>query len=63
MRRMLRVAPIQINEALGEVGAADAENIRAEIEVVTDSGRILTYASTVDNRTGDPEFQTAWTRD
>ena len=54
---------IQINEALTEVGAADAADVRAEIEVLTDGGRILAYASTVDNRTGDPMFQTAWTRD
>ena len=54
---------IQINEALTEVGAADVANVRAEIEILTDGGRVLAYASTVDNRTGDPVFQMAWTRD
>jgi hypothetical protein len=54
---------IQINEALAEAGAADAANVRAEIEVITVGGRVLAYASTVDNRTGDPVFQMAWTRD
>jgi hypothetical protein len=54
---------IQINEALAEAGAADAVNVRAEIEVFTVGGRVLAYASTVDNRTGDPVFQMAWTRD
>jgi hypothetical protein len=54
---------IQINEALADVGAADTADVRAEIEVVTDGGRVLAYASTVDNQTGDPVFQTAWTRD
>ena len=44
-------------------GAADVANVRAEIEVLTDGGRVLAYASTVDNRTGDPVFQMAWTRD
>lgn len=51
------------NEALTEVGAADAADVRAEIEVLTDGGRVIAYASTVDNRTGDPVFQTAWTHD
>lgn len=54
---------IQINEALSEAGAADAANVRAEIEVLTNGGRVLAYASIVDNRTGDPVFQMAWTRD
>ncbi len=54
---------IQINEALTEVGAADTTDVRAEIEVITVGGRVLAYASTVDNRTGDPVFQMAWTHD
>jgi len=54
---------IQINEVLAEIDSAEIANVRAEIEVLTDGGRVLAYASTVDNRTGDPVFQTAWTRD
>ena len=54
---------IQINEVLAEIGSAEIANARAEIDVLTDGGRVLAYASTVDNRTGDPVFQTAWTRD
>ncbi len=54
---------IQVNEALAEAGATEATNVRAEIEVMTDDGRALAYASTVDNRTGDPVFQMAWTKD
>jgi len=53
----------QINEVLAEIGSSEIENVRAEIDVLTDGGRVLAYASTVDNRTGDPVFQTAWTRD
>ena len=54
---------VQINEVLSQVGADDASDVRAEIEVTTDGGLLVAYASTVDNRTGDPVFQTAWTRD
>lgn len=54
---------LQINEVLADVGAVDAADVRAEIKVLTDGGRVLAYASTVDNRTGDPVFQTAWTLD
>ncbi len=52
---------VQIDRVLGEIGADEATGVRALVEVVTVDGRVLAYASTVDNGTGDPVFQTAST--
>jgi hypothetical protein len=65
---MLFITPI----APGQVGEGDLAPLHRPIDdkmrVIDmadfiDGGRVLAYASTVENRTGDPVFQTAWTRD
>lgn len=43
----------QINQILATAGVT-LEDGRMEVEVLSDSGRVTAYASTVDNRTGDP---------
>jgi hypothetical protein len=46
----------QINDIFNRVGAADVSDGYAVVRTTTVAGRFLTYASVVDNITGDPVF-------
>jgi len=52
-------AYVQLDKVLLEVGASEILNARAEVRLLTPGSRVLAYASSVDNRTGDPVFQGA----
>jgi hypothetical protein len=47
---------VQLNRVLRNLTAETVIGARAEVEVLTAGGRVLAYASVVDNRTGDPTF-------
>jgi hypothetical protein len=47
----------QYDQIIGQKGLT-LEGGRVEIEVVSDTGKVTAYASTVDNQTGDPTFIT-----
>lgn len=49
-------ARAQLQLSTRELGAGDFTNGRVDIEVVSGSGRVLGYASVIDNRTGDPIY-------
>jgi hypothetical protein len=46
----------QVNRILDTLGVAPADNAFAEVEVTGGSGRVTSYASMVDNQTGDAIF-------
>ncbi len=50
---------IQVNRILREVTIDEVRNARAEIVIEGSTGRVAVYASSVDNRTGDPVMQLA----
>lgn len=52
---------VQIDRALTGIGVEEATGVRAVVEVTTEGGQVLAYASTIDNGTGDPVFQSAST--
>ncbi len=51
-----RFANLQLNDILSRAGPGTADNAYAEITVVQGNGRIVAYASVIDNRTGDAVF-------
>ena len=53
-------AYVQIDRVLRSVSNSWLRNARAEVRVSAGSGRVIAYAASVDNRTGDPVMQLAW---
>jgi hypothetical protein len=51
---------IQLNRVLRLVSGTGLRNVRAEVRVESGNGGIIAFATSVDNRTGDPVMQMAW---
>jgi hypothetical protein len=51
---------IQLNRVLRSVSGAGLRNARAEVRVASSIARVIAYAASVDNRSGDPVMQLAW---
>jgi len=51
---------IQLNRVLRLVSGAGLRNARAEVRVESSISRVIAYAASVDNRSGDPVMQLAW---
>jgi len=51
---------IQLNRVLRSVSAAGLRNVRAEVRVKSATGGVIAFATSVDNRSGDPVMQIAW---
>lgn len=59
-RVLLPFEYVQFDRVLETVSDSVLRNARAEVRVSEGSGRIIAYASSVDNRSGDPVMQMAW---
>jgi hypothetical protein len=51
---------IQLNRVLRSVTDSALRNARAEVRVESGIARVIAYAASVDNRSGDPVMQLAW---
>jgi hypothetical protein len=51
---------IQLNRVLRLVSGAGLRNARAEVRVKSSISGVIAYATSVDNRSGDPVMQLAW---
>jgi len=51
---------IQLNRVLRLVSGTGLRNVRAEVRVESGNGGVIAFATSVDNRTGDPVMQMAW---
>jgi hypothetical protein len=51
---------VQLDRVLRSVTDSALRNARAEVRVSAGSGRVIAYAASVDNRSGDPVMQLAW---
>ena len=51
---------IQLNRVLRSVSGAGLRNVRAEVRVESSTGGVIAFATSVDNRSGDPVLQIAW---
>jgi hypothetical protein len=54
---------IQLDRVLRLVSGAGLRNARAEVRVESGISRVIAYAASVDNRSGDPVMQLAWPMD
>jgi hypothetical protein len=53
-------AYVQLDRVLRSVSNSALRNARVEVRVEAGSARVIAYAASVDNRTGDPVMQLAW---
>jgi len=51
---------IQLNRVLRSVSGTGLRNVRAEVRVESSTGGVIAFATSVDNRSGDPVMQIAW---
>jgi len=51
---------LQFNRVLKLVSGSGLRNVRAEVNVLSRNRGIIAFASSIDNRTGDPVTQIAW---
>jgi len=51
---------IQLNRVLRSVNGSGLRNVRAEVRVESSTGGVIAFATSVDNRSGDPVMQIAW---
>ncbi|MBD3855778.1 MAG: hypothetical protein IFK92_04455, partial [Acidobacteria bacterium] len=51
---------IQLNRVLRSVSGTGLRNVRAEVRVESITGGVIAFATSVDNRSGDPVMQIAW---
>jgi hypothetical protein len=51
---------LQFNRVLKLVSGSGLRNVRAEVKVLSATGGIIAFSSSIDNRTGDPVTPIAW---
>ncbi len=51
---------IQLNRVLRSISETGMRNIRAEVRLKSEAGGVIAFATSVDNRSGDPVMQIAW---
>ena len=53
-------ATIQLNRVLRQLSTLELRNVRAEVRVESSLSGVIAFATSVDNRSGDPVMQVAW---
>jgi len=51
---------VQLDRVLRSVSNSSERNARAEVRLISPTGGVVAYATSIDNRTGDPVMQLAW---
>ena len=51
---------VQLNRVLRSVSGTGLRNVRGEVRVKSATGGVIAFATSVDNRSGDPVMQIAW---
>jgi len=51
---------VQLDRVLRSVSNSAVRNARVEVRLEAGSARVIAYAASIDNRTGDPVMQMAW---
>ena len=51
---------VQLDRVLRSVSSSSELNARAEVRLISPVGSVVAYATSIDNRTGDPVMQLAW---
>jgi len=51
---------VQLDRVLRSISSSSERNARAEVRLTSAVGSVVAYATSIDNRTGDPVMQVAW---